>query len=87
MLNIMQRMSGIATIDSQVCEAFGGHQDSYLQYSQDDSRSPYVGETGSEDWWRYEAVRIGLFDMILLKDNHIDFAGGIDNAINRCHAS
>ena len=30
--------------------------------------------------------RIGLFDMILLKDNHIDFAGGIDNAIDRCHA-
>ena len=29
--------------------------------------------------------RIGLFDMILLKDNHIDFAGGIENAINRCH--
>jgi nicotinate-nucleotide pyrophosphorylase (carboxylating) len=29
--------------------------------------------------------RIGLFDMILLKDNHIDFAGGIENAISRCH--
>ena len=29
--------------------------------------------------------RIGLFDMILLKDNHVDFAGGISNAINRCH--
>jgi nicotinate-nucleotide pyrophosphorylase (carboxylating) len=29
--------------------------------------------------------RIGLFDMILLKDNHVDFAGGIENAINRCH--
>ena len=29
--------------------------------------------------------RIGLFDMILLKDNHIDFAGGIANSINRCH--
>ena len=30
-------------------------------------------------------LRIGLFDLILLKDNHIDFAGGIENAINRCH--
>ena len=29
--------------------------------------------------------RIGLFDMILLKDNHVDFAGGIRNAITRCH--
>lgn len=29
--------------------------------------------------------RIGLFDMILLKDNHVDFAGGISNAIDRCH--
>jgi len=29
--------------------------------------------------------RIGLFDMILLKDNHVDFSGGIANAINRCH--
>ena len=30
--------------------------------------------------------RIGLFDMILLKDNHVDFAGGIDAALDRCHA-
>ena len=30
--------------------------------------------------------RIGLFDMILLKDNHVDFAGGIEPAIERCHA-
>lgn len=29
--------------------------------------------------------RIGLFDMILLKDNHIDFAGGIDAALDKCH--
>ena len=29
--------------------------------------------------------RIGLFDMILLKDNHVDFAGGIEAAITRCH--
>ena len=29
--------------------------------------------------------RIGLFDMILLKDNHVDFSGGISNAIHRCH--
>ena len=29
--------------------------------------------------------RIGLFDMILLKDNHVDFAGGIKNAIDKCH--
>ena len=29
--------------------------------------------------------RIGLFDMILLKDNHVDFSGGISNAITRCH--
>ena len=29
--------------------------------------------------------RIGLFDMILLKDNHVDFSGGIENAIDRCH--
>lgn len=29
--------------------------------------------------------RIGLFDMILLKDNHVDFSGGINNAISRCH--
>ena len=30
--------------------------------------------------------RIGLFEMIQLKDNHVDFAGGIENAIDRCHA-
>ena len=32
-----------------------------------------------------ENHRMGLFDMILLKDNHVDFAGGIKNAIERCH--
>ena len=79
MLNIMQRMSGIATM-----ERIAGTKTRIL-----DTRKTTPGMRMLEK----QAVkigggcnhRIGLFDMILLKDNHIDFAGGISNAINRCH--
>lgn len=84
MLNIMQRMSGIATMTSKYVKLLEGTGTRVL-----DTRKTTPGLRILEK----KAVkigggmnhRIGLFDMILLKDNHIDFAGGIANAINRCH--
>ncbi|MDO4160259.1 MAG: carboxylating nicotinate-nucleotide diphosphorylase [Prevotellaceae bacterium] len=85
MLNIMQRMSGIATMTSKYVERLEGTKTHVL-----DTRKTTPGLRMLEK----QAVkigggvnhRIGLFDMILLKDNHVDFSGGIANAINRCHA-
>ena len=85
MLNIMQRMSGIATQTSKYVEKLKGTGTRVL-----DTRKTTPGLRMLEK----AAVkigggcnhRIGLFDMILLKDNHVDFAGGIEPAIERCHA-
>lgn len=85
MLNIMQRMSGIATMTHKYVEKLKGTKTHVL-----DTRKTTPGMRMLEK----QAVkigggmnhRIGLFDMILLKDNHVDFAGGITNAIDRCHA-
>ena len=84
MLNIMQRMSGIATMTHRYMEQLKGTKTRVL-----DTRKTTPGMRILEK----EAVkigggtnhRIGLFDMILLNDNHIDFAGGISQAIERCH--
>ena len=84
MLNIMQRMSGIATMTHKYVERIAGTSCHIL-----DTRKTTPGMRMLEK----QAVkigggmnhRIGLFDMIVLKDNHIDFAGGITNAIDRCH--
>ena len=84
MLNIMQRMSGIATMTARYVERLAGTGTHVL-----DTRKTTPGMRMLEK----QAVkigggvnhRIGLFDMILLKDNHVDFAGGIANAIDRCH--
>ena len=82
MLNIMQRMSGIATMTHKYVERLKGTHTRVL-----DTRKTTPGMRILEKM----AVkigggvnhRIGLFDMILLKDNHVDFAGGIDKAITR----
>ncbi len=82
MLNIMQRMSGIATRTNQYVKALEGTKTRVL-----DTRKTTPGLRLLEK----EAVRIGggenhrvgLYDMILLKDNHVDFAGGIKQAIVR----
>ena len=84
MLNIMQRMSGIATMTHRYAEQLKGTNTRVL-----DTRKTTPGMRILEKM----AVkigggvnhRIGLFDMILLKDNHVDFAGGIEAAITRCH--
>ena len=82
MLNIMQRMSGIATMTNKYVKKLEGTKTRVL-----DTRKTTPGMRIMEKM----AVkigggcnhRIGLFDMILLKDNHVDFAGGIHNAVTR----
>jgi nicotinate-nucleotide pyrophosphorylase (carboxylating) len=81
-LNIMQRMSGIATSTHEYVRRLDGLKTKIL-----DTRKTTPGLRFLEK----EAVRIGggsnhrmgLYDMIMLKDNHIDYAGGIENAILR----
>jgi len=79
-LNCMQRMSGIATLTKSYVDKLKGYQTKLL-----DTRKT----TPNFRLLEKEAVRIGggvnhrfgLYDMIMLKDNHIDFCGGIENAI------
>jgi len=79
-LNCMQRMSGIATLTNQFVEAIKGTETKIL-----DTRKTTPNSRITEKW----AVKIGggtnhrygLFDMIMLKDNHVDYAGGIEKAI------
>src|SRR4051812_17020938 len=83
-LNIMQRMSGIATLTHRYVEALKGHSTRIL-----DTRKT----TPNFRLLEKEAVRIGggvnhrfgLYDMIMLKDNHIDYCGGIEAAINKAY--
>ncbi|MFI5453772.1 carboxylating nicotinate-nucleotide diphosphorylase [Pedobacter sp. UC225_61] len=79
-LNCMQRMSGIATKTNRIVELLKPYKTQVL-----DTRKTTPGLRYLEKW----AVkigggvnhRIGLYDMILIKDNHVDYAGGIANAI------
>jgi len=81
-LNAMQRMSAIATKTNQYVELLKGTNTKIL-----DTRKTTPGIRALEKW----AVKIGggenhrfaLYDMIMLKDNHIDFCGGITKAINK----
>lgn len=81
-LNAMQRMSAIATKTKSFVDLLEGTQTKIL-----DTRKTTPGLRALEKW----AVKIGggenhrfaLYDMIMLKDNHIDFAGGITKAINK----
>ncbi len=79
-LNIMQRMSGIATTTREYVELLRGTSAKVL-----DTRKTTPGmrllEKQAVKLGGGENHRIGLFDMILLKDNHVDFAGGIENAL------
>lgn len=85
LLNFMQRMSGIATQTRRYVEATAGTGCRIL-----DTRKTTPGLRGIEKW----AVRLGgghnhrhgLYDMIMIKDNHHDFAGGIGKAIEAARA-
>ncbi len=82
MLNVMQRMSGIATMTRRYVKQLEGTHTRVL-----DTRKTTPGlrmlEKAAVKIGGGVNHRIGLFDMILLKDNHVDFAGGIDKAILR----
>ena len=83
-LNCMQRMSGIATLTNQFTEKLKGYKTKLL-----DTRKT----TPNFRLLEKEAVRIGgginhrfgLYDMMMLKDNHIDYAGGLETAINKAY--
>ena len=83
-LNCMQRMSGIATLTRQYTQKLGKFKTRLL-----DTRKT----TPNFRLLEKEAVRIGggvnhrfgLYDMIMLKDNHIDYCGGIENAIEKAY--
>lgn len=83
-LNCMQRMSGIATLTKQYTDALTGFKTKLL-----DTRKTTPNFRVAEK----EAVRIGggvnhrfgLYDMIMLKDNHIDYSGGIEAAVNKAY--
>jgi len=81
-LNFMQRMSGIATRTAEIVQILDGTNTQVL-----DTRKTTPGLRGFEKW----AVsigggvnhRMGLYDMILLKDNHVDYAGGMTQALKK----
>src|SRR5688500_8557085 len=84
LLNCMQRMSGIATLTKEFTDLLSGYKTRLL-----DTRKT----TPNFRLLEKEAVRIGggvnhrfgLYDMIMLKDNHIDYCGGIEQAIRKAH--
>lgn len=84
-LNFMQRMSGIATTTKEYIDLISGTKTQLL-----DTRKT----TPLMRLLEKEAValgggtnhRMGLYDMIMIKDNHVDFAGGIIKAIDACHS-
>ena len=82
LLNIMQRMSGVATQTAIYVKELEGHKTKVL-----DTRKTTPGmrvlDKMAVKLGGGENHRIGLFDMVILKDNHIDFAGGILKAIPR----
>ncbi|HPS72149.1 MAG TPA: carboxylating nicotinate-nucleotide diphosphorylase [Bacteroidales bacterium] len=85
LLNFMQRMSGIATNSKKYSDAVKGTKTKIL-----DTRKTTPGlrifEKYAVQVGGSENHRFGLYDMIMLKDNHIDFAGGIEKAIDTTHA-
>ena len=82
LLNIMQRMSGVATMTHKYQKRLEGLHTKVL-----DTRKTTPGmrimEKEAVKTGGGENHRIGLFDMILIKDNHIDFAGGLEKAVKR----
>ena len=84
-LNCMQRMSGIATKTDHLVQLISGTKAKLL-----DTRKTTPNFRRLEKWGVVigggENHRLGLYDMIMLKDNHIDFAGGIEKAIENASA-
>ena len=83
-LNCMQRMSGIATLTKKYVDAVAGTNAKIL-----DTRKTTPLFRAAEKWavkiGGGENHRFGLYDMILIKDNHVDYAGGIKPAIKKAN--
>lgn len=82
MLNIMQRMSGVATMTRKYQDRLKGLKTKVLDTRKTTPGMRLLEKEGVKTGGG-ENHRIGLFDMILIKDNHIDFAGGIEKAVER----
>ena len=83
-LNFMQRMSGIATQTRMMVDAIEGLPTRILDTRKTTPLLREIEKMAVRLGGGYNH-RFGLFDMILIKDNHVDFAGGIAKAINACH--
>lgn len=84
LLNFMQRMSGIATSSHHYADMVKGTKTTILDTRKTTPNmrifEKYAVKVGGSSNHRF-----GLFDMVMLKDNHIDFAGGIEKAIDKTH--
>lgn len=83
-LNIMQRMSGIATVTSEYVKKVAGTKAKILDTRKTTPGFRYL-EKMAVKIGGGENHRMGLYDMIMLKDNHIDFAGGIKPALKKAN--
>ncbi|MCX8019387.1 MAG: carboxylating nicotinate-nucleotide diphosphorylase [Chitinophagaceae bacterium] len=84
-LNCMQRMSGIATLTRQYANKLKGYKTRLLDTRKTTPNFRLLEKEAVQIGGGYNH-RFGLYDMILLKDNHIDFCGGIDKAIEKAWA-
>ena len=82
LLNIMQRMSGVATMTKVYQDRLKGLKAKVLDTRKTTPGMRILEKEGVKTGGG-ENHRMGLYDMILIKDNHIDFAGGIEKAVNR----
>lgn len=82
LLNIMQRMSGVATMTRKYQDELKGLHTKVLDTRKTTPGMRILEKQGVKDGGGANH-RMGLFDMILIKDNHIDFAGGLEKAVER----
>lgn len=80
-LNFVQRMSGIATFTNEIVNRIDGLHTKLLDTRKTTPVNRIVEKMAVKTGGGYNH-RFGLFDMIMIKDNHVDFAGGIEKAIN-----
>lgn len=83
-LNFIQRMSGIATFTNKLVQQLSGYRTKLLDTRKTTPNNRLIEKMAVKMGGGLNH-RFGLYDMILIKDNHVDFAGGIANAINACH--
>ncbi|HZI68723.1 MAG TPA: carboxylating nicotinate-nucleotide diphosphorylase, partial [Hanamia sp.] len=83
-LNCMQRMCGIATLTKKYTDKLKDYQTKLLDTRKTTPNFRLIEKLAVKIGGG-ENHRFGLFDMIILKDNHIDFCGGIENAVNKAY--